>query len=669
MRLQTKITLPVVLVLAIAFFTLAGVAYYYCSALLNNNMAEITEGKREEAVASLKLQQENLAELKKELDSNYIDKARILSLMIEQKPEMLDSLNMLNKAASVLGVEEIHICDENGIIISGNVPDFFGFDFKSTEQTKPFMEAVTSKDFALAQEPSERGVDKVLFQYIGVSRRDKPGIVQVGVKPERLQKALEAADIRNVAKNMLFGANGYVFIMDKNTNITVSHKDESMIGEDATQLPFYKDILEKEKAGLIYVSNGVKKYMSFETVDNYIIAATIPVSEYTGGLGSLLRNIAIISIIALMLCVLMISITLRHNVTKEINKILEALKSIGEGNLNNRLKVESSRELRQLSSGINEMADNLKQMVIRITLITDKLKGVTHIVSESSKSSSKGAEEITNVINDLAVGANDQAESITKGASLAKESLERFEAIAKSISETVCSTAKANSYIGEGVNTIGYQNEKMSKNVESSQMVSSAVNDLADNAKEIGKVISVITEIANQTNMLALNAAIEAARAGDVGKGFAVVADEVRKLAEDSTVAARQISEIIGDMQNRVENVKEYTNISLTVVEEQHTAVEETEKAFGSISLATKEVEKQVNEISQSADMIINSIVEIVSVMESAAAVSEQSAASTEEITATTEEQHAIVEELTHTSENLAKMVEELTEYSSSFKI
>jgi methyl-accepting chemotaxis protein len=169
--------------------------------------------------------------------------------------------------------------------------------------------------------------------------------------------------------------------------------------------------------------------------------------------------------------------------------------------------------------------------------------------------------------------------------------------------------------------------------------------------------------------MLALNAAIEAARAGDVGKGFAVVADEVRKLAEGSTTAARQISKIIGDMQNRVQNVKEYTSISLNVVEEQQIAVTETEKAFGSISAATKEVEKQVNEISQSSDMIINSIIEIVSVMESAAAVSEQSAASTEEITATTEEQHAIVEELTHTSENLANMVEELTEYSSSFKI
>ncbi|KUO70702.1 MAG: hypothetical protein APF77_01140 [Clostridia bacterium BRH_c25] len=669
MRLQTKITLPIILVLTIAFFTLAGVAYYYCSALLNNNMAEITGGKREEAVSSLILQQENLSELKKELNSNYIDKAKMLSLMIEQRPEILNSLDVLKRTATVLGVEEIHICDENGIIVSGNIPEFFGFDFKSTEQTKPFMEAVTNKDFALAQEPSERGVDKALFQYVGVSRQDRPGIVQVGVKPERLQKALKAADIKNVAKNMLFGEDGYVFIIDKNTNTTISHKDESMIGDDATQLPFYKEMLDKENSGFDYVSSGVKKYMSYETVDNYIIAATIPVSEYTGGLSSLLRNVAIISIMALLLCILMIFKSLRNNVTKEINIILEALESIGEGNLNISLKAESSREFRQLSSGISEMADNLKQMIINITSITDKLKNAAYIVSESSRNSNKGAEEIANVVNDLAKGANEQAESVANGAESAKDALVRFEAIAKNIKYTVDSTAAVNKFVGAGISTISIQNEKMRRNAESSQMVDTAVDDLTDKAKEIGEITNVIAEIANQTNMLALNAAIEAARAGETGRGFAVVAEEVRKLAEDSTAAVNQISNIISEIQDRIENVKEQVNVSLGVVKEQQAAVNETEEVFGNISVSTKEVENQVNEVSQSADMIINSIVEIVSVMESAAAVSEQSAASTEEITATTEEQHAIVEELSRTSENLTEMVKELKKYSDAFKI
>jgi len=523
------------------------------------------------------------------------------------------------------------------------------------------MEAVTNKDFALAQEPSERGVDKALFQYVGVSRQDRPGIVQVGVKPERLQKALKAADIKNVAKNMLFGEDGYVFIIDKNTNTTISHKDESMIGDDATQLPFYKEMLDKENSGFDYVSSGVKKYMSYETVDNYIIAATIPVSEYTGGLSSLLRNVAIISIMALLLCILMIFKSLRNNVTKEINIILEALESIGEGNLNISLKAESSREFRQLSSGISEMADNLKQMIINITSITDKLKNAAYIVSESSRNSNKGAEEIANVVNDLAKGANEQAESVANGAESAKDALVRFEAIAKNIKYTVDSTAAVNKFVGAGISTISIQNEKMRRNAESSQMVDTAVDDLTDKAKEIGEITNVIAEIANQTNMLALNAAIEAARAGETGRGFAVVAEEVRKLAEDSTAAVNQISNIISEIQDRIENVKEQVNVSLGVVKEQQAAVNETEEVFGNISVSTKEVENQVNEVSQSADMIINSIVEIVSVM--------QSAASTEEITATTEEQHAIVEELSRTSENLTEMVKELKKYSDAFKI
>ncbi|HYE84525.1 MAG TPA: methyl-accepting chemotaxis protein [Clostridia bacterium] len=669
MRLQTKITLPILLVLAIAFFTLAGVAYYYCSELLNNNMAEITGEKLEEAVVAFKSQQESITELKKELGRNYIDKAKMLSLMIEQRPQITDSPDMLNKTAAVLGVEEIHICDENGIIVSSTVPEFVGFDFKSTEQTKPFMEAVSNKSFELAQEPSERGIDKSLFQYIGVARQDRSGIVQIGVRPDRLQMALKKADIKNVAKDILFGESGYIFIIDKDINRTVSHKDEGRIGDDASVLPFYKALLEKETGSLHYEFDGIKKYLSYKQVENYIIVATITAGEYTGGLKALLRNVAIISLLALIICIFIIYLTLRLNVTKEINKILNTLKSIGEGNLNIRLETGSSREFKQLSSGISAMTDNLKQMIIKITSITDKLKTAAHIVSESSGNSNKGAEEIANVVNDIAKVANEQAESVANGVESAKDALVRFEAIAKNIKSTVDSTASVNKSVGAGISTINIQNEKMRRNAESSQMVNTAVDDLADKAKEIGKVTSVIAEIANQTNMLALNAAIEAARAGETGRGFAVVADEVRKLAEDSTAAVNQISNIISEIQARVGNVKEQANVSLRAVNEQQTAVNETEEAFSNISVSTKEVENQVKEVSQSADMIINSIVEIVSVLENAASVSEQSAASTEEITATTEEQHAIVEELTQTSENLAEMIRELEKYTSAFEI
>jgi len=669
LRLQTKVIIPIAALLLIAFSILTGVSYYLESRLLYSNAEQITKSKVDEVIFDLKSQHDNLIQLKADLNNEYIIKAKMFSMLIQNNPQMIESIDSMKKITQELDVEEVHVTDEKGVLRWGSVPDFFGFDFNTTEQTKPFLEALNNKDYVLAQEPTPRGADNALFQYISVARQDKPGIVQVGVRPDRLSNALASADIANVAKGIVFGKNGYIYIIDKTTEKTASHKEPSRIGDDVRQYSFYKNIKGHQEGSFIYTFNGSKSYMSFKVFDNYIVCAAIPVIEFTGGLRILLINLSTIAFVFLLLCAYTIYILININVTKGIDKALDMLKNIGKGRLDNKLILNSTKEFELLSSGINSMVDSLREMVSRSIGINDELSKSALVLSNAANHTNNGVQEIAFAIDELSKDADDQAGTITKAAEKAKLALSKMEAIADSVKEALHSTDVTNKSIDEGVNIIYLQNEKMKENVYCSRVVYNSVNDLTEKAKEIGNVVDVITGIANQTNMLALNAAIEAARAGEVGRGFAVVADEVRNLAEVSTKSALQITRIIEEIQKGIENVKEQTNKSINAVDGQQTAVKQTEHAFSCIANATREVLEQINKISESTDNTLAGVAEIVMAMENVAAVAEQSAASTEEITATTQEQLNSIIEVDQISGKLIQIVEGLQNYSKEFKL
>ena len=139
-----------------------------------------------------------------------LSKAHALALLIRADPSLVDDQARFEALADVLEVEELHVSDEKGVLIRSLPAKYAGYAMGSSEQSRPFMRAIADKSFEMVQEPSKKGSDGQLFQYAGVARLDRPGIVQVGWRPERLETARKLADVDAIAPSMHVGRCGRV---------------------------------------------------------------------------------------------------------------------------------------------------------------------------------------------------------------------------------------------------------------------------------------------------------------------------------------------------------------------------------------------------------------------------------------------------------------------------
>jgi methyl-accepting chemotaxis protein len=198
---------------------------------------------------------------------------------------------------------------------------------------------------------------------------------------------------------------------------------------------------------------------------------------------------------------------------------------------------------------------------------------------------------------------------------------------------------------------------------------SQVVAKLGERSKEIGQIVDTIAGIAGQTNLLALNAAIEAARAGEQGRGFAVVAEEVRKLAEQSKEAAKQIAQLIGEIQGDTGNAIEAMNEGTREVAIGAEVVTTAGHAFGEIAELVTEVYSQVKEISAAIQQMAGSSQQMLLSVKEIERHSKNAAGEAMTVSAATEEQSASTEEIVSSSQNLAKLAQDLQEAVNKFHV
>jgi methyl-accepting chemotaxis protein len=191
---------------------------------------------------------------------------------------------------------------------------------------------------------------------------------------------------------------------------------------------------------------------------------------------------------------------------------------------------------------------------------------------------------------------------------------------------------------------------------------SGVIKELESKSNQIGEIVDIITNIADQTNLLALNAAIEAARAGEHGRGFAVVADEVRKLAENSGTAASQIAELLTEIKNGTHEAVSSMDAGSQTVEDGVTALTGTVEAVQKIVEESNRIAVMAENIAAAAEEQSASIEEVTATVDEVASISQEAAAGTQQTSAAMEQQSATVQEISKSSQLLAEMASDMQE-------
>lgn len=615
--LSLKILIPALIVLFSGLITLTIIAGITMKNSLTKTMIETTNFSLDDLIAQSLDNTGQITFLKVTMADNYIQLAKLLAQNLEENAENLSTEEYIEMAKEV-GVAEIHVTDENGVLEWGSVAGFYGFDFHTSDQTKPFLKILTDSNYALAQEPQSRAVDGVLFQYISVSRRDQPGIVQIGIKAHVIQEVIDRVDTQKLIDSFNvdeYGGSTFIIATD---GTTLKHKNRDVIGLNVfTEFPWGSNFEDVESGQFYYTHNDTEKFLSYRRFGEEIYCASVFVEPYINPVKNMNRVMIITSALFGIVLAFLIIFLIRNIASNPLRKLNNKISILaeGEGDLTQNIKINSTDEVGQLATGINDFISSLRVIVSNIK----KASTETQIIKESLNMKAAGSSTTFNKISASVTNINNEIatldEQINKSRDISKSIENEIDNLDREVENQVSaveeSTASVNQMVAslKNVSIITTNKSQATQQlVETTRsggekiiLLNRLVEEIQQSVTDISQMVSIIDDIASRTSLLSMNAAIEAAHAGDQGKGFAVVADEIRKLSESTANNAKSINQVL-------ENIRGQVDEATTASGETNSAFNEINKEVHSVSEALSEIKLAAEELSNGGEQIIDAM-------------------------------------------------------------
>ncbi|NLH48144.1 MAG: methyl-accepting chemotaxis protein [Myxococcales bacterium] len=422
--------------------------------------------------------------------------------------------------------------------------------------------------------------------------------------------------------NVKVGETGYIYVLESDGTFLAHPKEENILNKGLGDTDYGKAMLAQNEGSLHYTFEGVDRIAYFKTLAglNWLVAAGINKKEIMEPVNNMAYLMVVVGLVSMIFLSVMLAVMTTMTVSKPIRTTTDMLSDIakGEGDLTVRLDVVSNDEVGELAENFNQFVEKLQVSIQQVAKNTAVLQESASSLSAVSSQLSSSAEEMTN-----------QSSAVASAAEQITANVDGVSGATVKMSENVGTIAAASEEMSSSVNSVAAAVEEMtasiqevSKNcIRASQIANDAsgkatgtsdlMNHLETAAKEIGKVVEVINDIADQTNLLALNATIEAASAGEAGKGFAVVANEVKELAKQTAQATDEITKQVEGIQNKTldavnairqisEIIQEINNITTTIasaVEEQTVTTNEISRSVAGAAEGAGDVSKNIQHL------------------------------------------------------------------------
>ncbi len=378
---------------------------------------------------------------------------------------------------------------------------------------------------------------------------------------------------------------------------------------------------------------------------------------------SLQTIILILSFVALLLGI-GAAYFIARSITRPVSDIANIAESISSGDIDQEIKYDSLDEIGVLAKSFRNLIQYMKNLAgvseriaandltveinpesdkdvlgISFKTMTENLTTMVRQIGDNATQLVSAASEVASTSEQMSRGANEQAQQVTQVSAAVEEMSATVVESAQNAESANENARNASSTAESGGKIVHDTMEGMQRITDVVSRSASNISKLAESADQIGEIISVIDDIADQTNLLALNAAIEAARAGEQGRGFAVVADEVRKLAERTGKATGEITVMIKGIQAGTQDAVSSMESGIQEVDKGRELTDKAGSTLSQIVGQSQSVQDMIQQLatassqqSAATEQIAKNIELVSSITKETATGAEQSAAAAEEL-------------------------------------